>query len=105
MPQIAEALNTTVGYLMEVDSNVHAPANLLPMSAEYTEPASLEDTVKQINMSNAEAKIESSNRFPTMAYWGGVLDNVKLAIKSGKNLGLIYSLLSDAAGEVKAAMA
>ena len=45
------------------------------------------------------------SKSPSMAYWGGVLDNAKLAIKSGKNLGIIYSLLSDAAGEVKAAMA
>ena len=105
MPQIAEALNTTVGYLMEVDKNVHAPANLLPMSAEYTGPASLEDTLKQINVSSTEANIESSNRFPTMAYWGGVADNARKAVKSGQNLGLIYSLLSDAVRTVKAAMA
>ena len=77
MPKIAEALNTTVGYLMGIEDN-----------ATNEQPQQL-DSVKN----------------PTMAYWGGVLDNAKLAIKSGKNLGLIYSLLSDAAGEVKAAMA
>lgn len=77
MSKIAEALNTTVGYLMGIEDN-----------ATNEQPQQL-DSVKN----------------PTMAYWGGVLDNAKLAIKSGKNLGLIYSLLSDAAGEVKAAMA
>ena len=41
---------------------------------------------------------------PNMAYWGGVLDNARLAVKSGKNLGLIYSLLADATGTIKAAM-
>lgn len=77
MPKIAEALNTTVGYLMGIEDN-----------ATNEQPQQL-DSVKN----------------PTMAYWGGVLDNAKIAIKNGKNLGLIYSLLSDAAGEVKAAMA
>ena len=78
MPKIAEELNTTVGYLMGIkDDN---------------------ETAYQI-----EQQEQGEN--PSMAYWGGVLDNAKIAIKNGKNLGLIYSLLSDAAGEVKAAMA
>ena len=42
---------------------------------------------------------------PSMSYWGGVLDNARLAVKSGQNLSLIYSLLADATGTVKAAMA
>lgn len=41
---------------------------------------------------------------PTMAYWGGVLDNARKAVNDGQNLSLIYSLLSDAAGTVKTAM-
>ncbi len=40
-----------------------------------------------------------------LAYWGGVADNARRAVKSGQNLGLIYSLLSDAVSTVKAAMA
>ena len=41
---------------------------------------------------------------PTMAYWGGVLDNARKAVKDGQNLSLIYTLLMDAAGMVKSAM-
>lgn len=42
---------------------------------------------------------------PSMSYWGAVLDNAKRAVRDGQNLGLIYSLLTDAAGTVRAAMA
>ena len=41
---------------------------------------------------------------PTMAYWGGVLDNARKAVNDGQNLSLIYTLLSDAAGTIKTAM-
>lgn len=41
---------------------------------------------------------------PTMAYWGGVLDNARKAVNDGQNLSLIYSLLADAASTVKASM-
>ena len=43
--------------------------------------------------------------FPSLAYWGKVADNARLVTKGGQNLGLIYSLLADATGTVKAAMA
>lgn len=43
--------------------------------------------------------------FPSLAYWGEVADNARLVAKGGQNLGLIYSLLADATGTVKAAMA
>ncbi|MBR1437509.1 MAG: hypothetical protein IJ587_03130, partial [Synergistaceae bacterium] len=47
---------------------------------------------------------EETKTSPTMAYWGGVLDNAKKAVSDGQNLSLIYTLLSDAAGTIKAAM-
>ena len=47
---------------------------------------------------------EETKTSPTMAYWGGVLDNAKKAVNDGQNLSLIYTLLSDAAGTIKAAM-
>ena len=49
-------------------------------------------------------KVEVQEVSPSMAYWGAVLDNAKIAVKSGQNLGLIYSMLADATGTVKAAM-
>ena len=42
--------------------------------------------------------------FSSLAYWGDVADNARLVATSGQNLGLIYSLLADAANTVKAAM-
>ncbi len=80
MPQIAEALNTSVEYLMGLQSDSEIKA------------------VPQV-----EPKKEAEN-LPTMAYWGGVLDNAKKAVNDGNNLNLIYSLLADAAGTVKSAM-
>ena len=53
----------------------------------------------------AESGTVQASESPNMAYWGGVLDNARLAVKSGENLNLIYSLLADATGTVKAAMA
>lgn len=41
---------------------------------------------------------------PTMSYWGGVLDNAKKAAHEGQNLPLIWAMLNDAAGIVKAAI-
>ena len=80
MPQIAEALNTSVEYLMGLQSDSEIKA------------------VPQV-----EPKKEAEN-LPTMAYWGGVLDNAKKAVNDGQNLGLIYSLLADATSTVKLAM-
>ena len=80
MPQIAEALNTSVEYLMGLQSDSEIKA------------------VPQV-----EPKKEAEN-LPTMAYWGGVLDNAKKAVNDGNNLSLIYSLLADAASTVKVAM-
>ena len=83
MSKIAEALNTTVGYLMGIEES--APV-------QTTEP--IKRTIQPEYENN-----------PSMAYWGGVADNARRAVKSGQNLGLIYSLLSDAVSTVKAAMA
>lgn len=80
MPQIAEALNTTVEYLMGLQSDTEIKA------------------VPQV-----EATKDAVST-PTMAYWGGVLDNAKKAVNDGNNLSLIYSLLADAASTVKTAM-
>lgn len=48
---------------------------------------------------------EQAVPFPSLAYWGEVADNARLVAKRGYNLGLIYSLLSDATSTVKSAMA
>lgn len=80
MPQIAEVLNTSVEYLMGLQSSSEIPP-----------------------VSQVEPKKEAVSS-PTMAYWGGVLDNAKKAVNDGQNLSLIYSLLADAASTVKLAM-
>ena len=76
--QLAKELATSVDYLMGLNEAV-------PLQVE-----------KGTNRSELS---------PTMAYWGGVLDNARKAVNDGQNLRLIYSLLADAAGTVKAAMA
>ena len=76
MPKIAEALNTTVSYLMGLDNN--SEKNIL-LSSDLSES-------------------------PNMAYWGGVLDNAKVAAENNENLNTIYTLLSDALGVIKTAM-
>ena len=80
MPQIAEALNTSVEYLMGLQSD---------------------SEIKAVPQVEATKDAVST---PTMAYWGGVLDNAKKAVNDGNNLSLIYSLLADAASTVKTAM-
>ena len=77
IPQLAEALHTSVSYLMGLDS-------------ENT-------TSKDISIKQSE--------MPSMAYWGEVLDNAEKTAKSGKNLNTIYTLLTDAVGVIKSAMA
>ena len=47
---------------------------------------------------------DETGKMPPMSYWGGIIDNARLVATSGQNLGLIYSLLADAANTVKAAM-
>lgn len=79
MPQIAEALNTSVEYLMGLQPS------------------------QEVRKTRQIAPAETVNT-PTMAYWGGVLDNAHKAVNDGQNLSLIYSLLSDAAGTIKSAM-
>ena len=49
-------------------------------------------------------KKEEETKIPPMSYWGGIIDNARIVATSGQNLGLIYSLLADAANTVKAAM-
>lgn len=80
MPQIVEALNTSVEYLMGLQA---------------------ESDKKTVSPIVHKTDAISS---PTMAYWGGVLDNARKAVNDGQNLSLIYSLLSDAACTVKTAM-
>ena len=54
---------------------------------------------------NVYAKNEETVSFPTMAYWVEVLGNACKAVMDGQNLHPIYSLLTNAAGTVKEAMA
>mgnify|MGYP002626529110 CR=1 FL=1 len=68
------------------------------------EPASLMPNIYEVPSQDNKNKIEVQEVSPSMAYWGAVLDNAKIAVKSGQNLGLIYSMLADATGTVKAAM-
>lgn len=64
------------------------------------------DSEQLMMKSNNVDTPEKDKLSPTnLAYWGGVADNARKAVKSGQNLGLIYSLLSDAVSTVKAAMA
>ena len=80
MPQIAEALNTSVEYLLGLQSD---------------------SEIKAVPQVEATKDAVST---PTMAYWGGVLDNAKKAVHEGQNLPLIWAMLNDAAGIVKAAI-
>ena len=66
-------------------------ANIFGTSAEY--------------FMGLQEGVNDKETSPNMSYWGAVLDNAKRAVRDGQNLGLIYSLLTDAAGTVKAAMA
>ena len=82
MSRLAESLNTSVEYLMGLQ--------------EYAGKVNkIEDSTED----NERGRI-----FSSLAYWGDVADNARLVATSGQNLGLIYSLLADAANTVKAAM-
>ena len=56
------------------------------------------------NATSKDISIKQSE-MPSMAYWGEVLDNAEKTAKSGKNLNTIYTLLTDAVGVIKSAMA
>lgn len=70
--------------------DINKLANIFGTTAEYF--MGLQDGIKD-------------SETPTMSYWGGVLDNAKKAAHEGQNLPLIWAMLNDAAGTVKAAMA
>ena len=78
LQKAAKTFNVSVEYLMGIDGELH-----------------------DIKETNSKAK----NLASSMAYWGGVVDNAKEAVKEGENLGLILSLLNDAVGTLKTAMA
>ena len=66
---------------------------------------SLEDLIVNDNLKFEEpAKEIRRNNLQNMAYWGGVLDNAKVAAENNENLHIIYTLLSDALGVIKTAM-
>ena len=66
---------------------------------------SLEDLIVNDNFKFEEpAKEIRRNNLQNMAYWGGVLDNAKVAAENNENLHTIYMLLSDALGVIKTAM-
>ena len=65
----------------------------------------LEDLIVNDNFKIEEsAKEIRRNNLQNMAYWGGVLDNAKVAAENNENLHIIYTLLSDALGVIKTAM-
>ena len=65
----------------------------------------LEDLIVNDNFKIEEpAKEIRRNNLQNMAYWGGVLDNAKVAAENNENLHTIYTLLSDALGVIKTAM-
>ncbi len=66
---------------------------------------SLEDLITNDNFKIEEPVKEiKRNNLQNMAYWGGVLDNAKVAAENNENLHTIYTLLSDALGVIKTAM-
>ena len=83
MNQLAEALDTSVAYLMGLDSEDDGS-----IMAEKVATSSKQQFI-----------------FPSLAYWGEVVDNARKAAQNGQSLGSIYSLLTDATGIVRAAMA
>ena len=74
-----------------------------PKLDEVQKLADIFGTTTEYFMGLQEEKTETKTS-PTMAYWGGVLDNARKAVNDGQNLSLIYTLLSDAAGTIKTAM-
>ena len=70
--------------------DINKLANILGTTSEYFMGLQEEETKQTVS--------------PPMAYWGGIIDNARKAVNDGQNLGLIYSLLADAANTVKAAM-
>ena len=70
-----------------------------------TTPENLLDDGTEKDDISVSLEMPSERKTPTMAYWGGVLDNAQRAVRDGQNLKLIYSLLADATSTVKAAMA
>lgn len=82
MNRLADSLNTSVAYLMGLQ----------------------EDTGKVNKVEVPADEDERVGICSSLAYWGNVADNARLVATSGQNLGLIYSLLADAANTVKAAM-
>lgn len=74
-----------------------------PKLDEIKKMANIFGTTAEYFMGLQEESTDSTTS-PTMAYWGGVLDNARKAVNDGQNLSLIYSLLADAASTVKASM-
>ncbi len=72
-------------------------AKVFDTSLEYL-IGQAEDTVQDT------IAVYRENEVPSMSYWGGILDNAERAAKSGKNLGIILTILTNAAGTVKSAM-
>lgn len=81
--ELAHILGTTSAYLL-------GDTNIPPSESKMTDNSSLE---------------LSQDIYPSLSYWGKVVDNARQVAKNGKDLRLIYSLLADATNTVKAAMA
>ena len=81
-----------------------------PKIDELKELAEIFDTSLEYLMGQVEDNekdtipIYRENEVPSMSYWGGILDNAERAAKSGKNLGIILTILTNAAETVKSAM-
>ena len=80
LQKVASMLETSVEYLIGIDER---------QNIELIRPKTRAEEKKSLSM----------------GYWGNVLDNARIAVKDGQDLGLIYSMLADAAGTVKSAMA
>lgn len=64
-----------------------------------------EEEIAEVQSWINEAKSRSKNATPEMNYWDALNEHVKIAVKSGLNLGKILARLNEAVSTVKAAMA
>ena len=55
-----------------------------------TTPENLLDDGTEKDDISVSLEMPSERKTPTMAYWGGVLDNAQRAVRDGQNLKLIY---------------
>ena len=89
----------------EVDRGPDGKSVNLLANVLHTTPEFLLTDTEYINKNDLPLVQPNLNVTPNMSYWGGVVDNAKIAAENNENLKTIYTLLTDAVGVIKSAMA